>query len=86
LVDGNGGREPFDGVHVGLVHLPEELPGVGGKGFHVAALTLSENRIECQRGFSGARKSGQDDQFIPRDFHGDVLEVVFARAYDAQVF
>ena len=29
LVDRDGGRQPLDDVDVGLVHLPEELPGVG---------------------------------------------------------
>ena len=46
LVDGNGGRQAFDEVHVGLVHLPEELARVGGQGFHVAALSLGENRVK----------------------------------------
>ena len=31
LVDGDGGRQAFDEVHVGLVHLSEELARVGGQ-------------------------------------------------------
>ena len=31
LVDGNGGRQAFNEVHVGLVHLSEELARVGGQ-------------------------------------------------------
>jgi len=85
LVDGNGRREAFDGVHVGFVHLPEELAGVSGERFHIAALTFGEDRVECQRGFAGTGQAGQDDQFVARDFHGDIFEVVFARADDAQV-
>ena len=46
LVDGDGGRQAFDEVDVGFVHLSEELTRVGGQGFHVAALSLGENRIE----------------------------------------
>ena len=36
----------FWSMDVGCVHLPEELARVGGQGFHVAALSLGENRIE----------------------------------------
>ena len=31
LIDGDGGRQAFDEVHVGLVHLSEELARVGGQ-------------------------------------------------------
>ncbi|OPZ76183.1 MAG: hypothetical protein BWY79_01744 [Actinobacteria bacterium ADurb.Bin444] len=30
LIDGDGGRQTLNGVNVGLVHLPQELPSVGG--------------------------------------------------------
>jgi hypothetical protein len=66
--------------------LPEELARVGGEGFHVAALSFGENRIECQGRLARAGQAGQDDQFIPRDFDSNVLKVVFARANHAQVF
>ena len=85
LVNGDRGGEPFDRVDVRLVHLPEELAGVGGKRFHVAALAFRENGVERQGGLAGTGQTSQDDQFIARDFDADVLEVVFARADDAQV-
>ncbi|MEY3460049.1 MAG: hypothetical protein RL215_3206, partial [Planctomycetota bacterium] len=40
LLDGDGGRESGDGIDVGFGHLPEELSGVGGEGFDVAALSF----------------------------------------------
>ncbi len=48
LVDGDGGRQPVDEVHVGLVHLAEELPRVGGQAFDITALPLGEDRVEGQ--------------------------------------
>src|ERR1043166_219729 len=46
LLDRDRGREPLDRVHVGLLHLPEELPGVRRERLHVAALSLGVERSE----------------------------------------
>ena len=48
LVDRHRRREPLDEVDVGLVHLPEELAGVGRQRLDVAALALGEDRVERQ--------------------------------------
>jgi hypothetical protein len=49
LVDRHGRREALDEVDVGLVHLAEELAGVGRQRLDVAALPLGEDRVERQR-------------------------------------
>ena len=49
LLDGDGGGEPLDGVDVGLLHEPEELPRVGAQRLDVAALSLGEDGVERQR-------------------------------------
>ena len=49
LLDGDRRGEPFDGLHVGLVHLPDELPGIGGERLHIAPLTLCVDRVEGER-------------------------------------
>ena len=46
LLDGDGGREPFDVLHVRLVHELQELPGVGRERFHVTALALGIEDVE----------------------------------------
>ena len=46
LVDGDGGRQAVDGVHVGFVDLAQELPGVSRKALHVAPLTLRVDGVE----------------------------------------
>ena len=48
LLDGDGGGEALDVVHIGLVHHREELPGIGGEGLDVAALPLRVDGVEGQ--------------------------------------
>ncbi len=72
-------------IHVGFVHLSEELPGVGGEAFDVAALALGVDGVEGERGLSAPRKSGHHDKFIPRQRDGNVLQVMFARPTDDDV-
>ena len=64
LVDGDRRGEPLDRIHVGLLHLPEELAGVGGERLHVAALALGVDRVEREAGLT---RSGE-----PRDHHQGV--------------
>ena len=80
LVDRDRGREPVDEVDVGLVHLAQELPGVGGQRFHVAALALGEDGVEGQAGLARAGQPGEHDHRVPRQVERDVLQVVLAGA------
>jgi hypothetical protein len=86
LFDRNGGREPLDGVHVGLLHESQELPGVGGERLDVAALPLGVDRVERQRGLAGAGQPRDHGQAVARDRDVDVAEVVLAGAADDQGF
>ena len=54
LVDGDRGRQPVDEVDVGLVHLAQELPGVGRQRLHVPSLALGEDGVEGQAGLARA--------------------------------
>jgi len=54
LLDGDRGRQPLDEVHVRLVHLLQELAGVGREGLDVAPLPLGVYGVERQGRFSGA--------------------------------
>ena len=85
LLDGDGGAEAVDGVDVGALHLVEELAGVGGESFDVAALAFGVDGVEGERGFAGAGEAGDDGEGVARDADVDVLQVVLARAADRDV-
>ncbi len=86
LVDGDRGRQAFDKVHVGFVHLPEKLARVRGQRLHVAALAFGVNRIERQRRLARARQTGEHHQLVPRNLQIDVFQVVLASATYNQFF
>ena len=52
LLDGDGRGQALDAIDVWLVHLAQELAGVGGERFYVAALALGVDGIEGQSGFA----------------------------------
>ncbi len=62
LLDADGRRQAGQVIDVGLLQLAEELAGVAGQRFDVAALALGVERVEGQRTFAGAADAGEDDQ------------------------
>ena len=48
LVDRHRRRQALDEVDVRLVHLPQELPGIGGQRLHISSLSLRIYRVKCQ--------------------------------------
>ena len=86
LVDRDRRREAVDVVDVGLVHLPQELAGVGAQALHVAALALGVDRVEGEAALAGAGQTGEDDQPVARQLDVDVAQVVLAGAADDDAF
>ena len=86
LLDRDRRRQALDQVDVGLFHQLQELPRVRGQRLDVAALALGVERVERERALAGAGQAGDDDQPVARQIEVDVLEVVRARAADANVF
>ncbi len=86
LLDGDGGREPLDGVNVRLVHDAQELAGVGGERFDVPPLSFGVQRVERERRFPGARDARDDDELVPGDGDADIFEVVLAGTLDDDIF
>ena len=80
LIDRDGRREPVDLVDVGLLHLAEELAGIGAEALDVPPLPLGVDGVEGETGLAGATQTRDDDEAVAREGDGDVLEVVFARA------
>ena len=46
LPDGNAGRKPFDGIHIGLIHHIHEAASVARDTFSVATLTFGIERVK----------------------------------------
>ena len=85
LVDGDGRRQALDEVDVGLVHLAQELPGVGAQRLHVAPLALGVDGVEGQAGLAGAGQAGEDDQPVAGQLDVHVLEVVLPGTADDEL-
>ena len=78
LLDRDGGREPLDGVDIGLLHEPQELSRVRGERLDVASLPFGVDRIERERRFARAGQAGHDRQLVARDRDADVAEIMLA--------
>ena len=78
LVDGDRGRQAVDLVDVRLLHLAQELPGIGAQALDVAALALGVDGVEGEAGLAAPRQAGDHDQAVTREGDVDVLEVVLA--------
>ena len=85
LVDRDRRRQALDEVDVGLVHLAEELAGVGRERLDVAALALGVDGVEGERGLARAGQPGEDDQPVAGQLERDVLQVVLAGAANVRV-
>jgi hypothetical protein len=80
LIDRDRRREPLDRVHVGLVHLAQELARVGRQRLDVAALALGVDRVEGEARLARSGQPGDHDQGMPRQPQMKVPEVVLARS------
>ena len=80
LLDGDTRRKPLDEIHIGLLELIDELPGIWGHTVEEAALSLGEKDVKGQCRFTAPAQTGNDDHLVPRDIDGDILEVVLAGA------
>ncbi len=84
LVDGDGRRQSLDEVDVGLVHLTQELAGVGGQRLDVAALAFGVDGVEGERRLARPRQAGEDDEPVARQLERDVAQVVLSSPADHQ--
>ena len=85
LVDGNGGAQAVDAVHIGLVHLSQEHTGIGRQAFHIPPLALGVDGVKSQGRFAGTGQAREDHQLIPRQRHVHIFQVVFPGAPDGDL-
>jgi hypothetical protein len=82
LLDGDRRRDAEDRVHIGPRRRLHELARIGVQRLQIAPLPLGEQDVEGQRALAAAGDAGDDDEAIPRDRQGEVLEVVLAGVAD----
>ena len=83
LLQGDRRRQAVDRIHLAAPPTVEQPPRVGRDGFEIPALGLGVQRAERQRRLARTRNAGEDDQRVAGDVHVDVLQVVRARAPNA---
>src|SRR6266550_9106718 len=70
LVDRDRRREALDVVDVRLLHLAEELAGIGRERLDITALALGIDRVEGKRALPRAGQPGDNNQAVAGN--GDV--------------
>ena len=85
LLDGDGGREARDALHVGLVESAHELPRIGTQALHIAALPFGIQGVECQGRLTRSRQAGDDHHLVLRNLQTDAFQVVDLRVADGYI-
>ena len=85
LVDGDGGGEAVDVVHIGLLHLAQEHAGVRGEGLHIPALPLGVDGVEGQAGLARAGEAREHYQLVPGNIHVHIFQIVLPCAFDVDM-
>jgi hypothetical protein len=81
LLDGDGRRQAADVIVLGLLHLAEELAGIGRQRLDVAPLALGVERVESERGLARPGHTRHHDQLALGDLQVVDGQVVLARAF-----
>jgi len=80
LIDGDGWTQALDLIDVWLLHLAQELAGVGRQALDVPPLSLSIDCVERQTRFAGPRYPGDHHKLVARNLDVDILKIVFSCA------
>ncbi len=82
LFDGDGRRQAVDMVDLGLLHLADELAGVGAQAFHVPPLAFGVDRVHGQRTLARSAGAAEHGHGVALDAGVDVLQVVLLGTLD----
>src|SRR6185436_8821789 len=80
LLDGDGGRDAVDAIHLRLVHAVEKLPRVRAESLDIAPLALGKERVEGERTLARAAETGDDDELVEGKIEVEILEIIVANA------
>ena len=79
LVDADTGAQAINGVDVGLIHNAKELPRVAAQALHIAALSLSVDRVKDEARLTTTTQACHHHKLIAWNGHADIFEVILAR-------
>src|SRR5208283_1206238 len=82
LLNGDGRRETFDVIQTRLLHLVDELAGVGTEALHVTPLAFRIDRIHGQRGLAATAGTAADGHPVARNLDVDALKIVLSGTAD----
>ena len=85
LLDGDCGGQSLDPFHIWLLHLIEELTGIGRKRLHITSLPFGIKCIKGQRGLPATRESRHNGQRITGNPHVHIPQVVDLRPLNDDV-
>ena len=77
------GGNAFNQIDVRFLELLDELPRIGRHAVEKTALPFREQDVERDASIFPNRSAGDDDHLVARNIERDVLEIVLARAVDA---
>ncbi len=80
LLNGDDGTQTRNLVHIGALHVADEVARVGRKSLDVAALPFGVDGVECQRRLAAAAQTRNHRECIARNGGIDVAQVVNSRA------
>ena len=83
LVNGDSRGHALYLVDRWFVHTVQKLARVRGKGFHITALAFGIQRVKHQAGLAGAAGASHHRQFAGADIQIQILQIVLARAANA---
>ena len=86
LLNGNGGRESFNGLESRLAGLLEKLTRICCQRLHVLALAFRKHGVKGKRGLAGSRDSGNDNQLVSGNLDIDSPKIVLLGPLDDDGF
>ncbi len=86
LLYGNYRAQAIDLVHIRPLEVPDKLPGISRKGFHVPSLSFCINGVKGKRGLPAAAKPGKYHKLVTWNYKVNVLQIMNPCSENFQVF
>ena len=78
--------EAFNVIDVRPLHHPDELPRVRRETLDIPPLALGIDRIKGEARLARTGEAGDHDELVTGNLNVDVLEIVYPRAFDDELF